>query len=209
LATFAGRKVGGFGTAATFSFYPGKNLGAYGDAGAIVTASQELADRCRRYANHGALIKHQHEVEGVNSRLDGLQAAILSAKLPYLQQWTAQRSALADRYDALLSGVRGIEVPRRRPQTSHVFHLYVVLAERREELREHLKERGIECQVHYPTALPFQPAYARLGGTAAQFPRAHRQQHQILSLPMYAELESAQLEHVCKEIAAFYAGSRA
>ena len=169
-AEWQGRRVGTFGDAATFSFYPGKNLGAWGDAGAIVTNDADLARRCRMYANHGALVKHQHEMEGVNSRLDGLQAALLSAKLPHVAAWTAARQAVARTYDRLLLGVGDLRLPRVQDGASHVFHLYVVQTDRRDELKGYLAERGIETAIHYPTALPLLPAYRYLGGDAAVFP---------------------------------------
>jgi len=204
LATHAGRQAGSMGIAGTFSFYPGKNLGAYGDAGAIVTDDEDLARRCRAYANHGALVKHQHEMEGINSRLDGLQAAILSAKLPHLRDWTARRQAVARAYDEALAGIEGVEVPRRRPDTEHVFHLYVIRTRRREALRQYLSERGIDTQVHYPTALPFLPAYQRLGHVPANFPLAHAAQSEILSLPMYAELSLEAVQEVADSIREFH-----
>ena len=204
LATHAGRIAGTMGIAGTFSFYPGKNLGAYGDAGAIVTDDDDLARRCRAYANHGALVKHQHEMEGINSRLDGLQAAILAAKLPHLRDWTKKRQAVADVYDEALAGIDGVQVPRRRLGTEHVFHLYVIQTPHREELRRHLSERGIETQVHYPTALPFLRAYHRLGHVPADFPLAHAAQSEILSLPMYAELPLAAVHEVADAIREFH-----
>lgn len=205
LATIAGRVVGTMGVAGTYSFYPGKNLGAYGDAGAIVTSDADLALRCRRYANHGALVKHEHDIEGINSRLDGLQAAILSAKLPHLARWTDARRRIAARYARGLDDVDGIELPAARPEASHVHHVYVVRAERREALRERLKAAGVETQVHYPRPLPFLPCYARLGATPKDFPRAASLQPRIVSLPMYAELTDAQIDHVCDVVRDFYA----
>jgi dTDP-4-amino-4,6-dideoxygalactose transaminase len=204
LAERGGLPVGTFGEAATFSFYPGKNLGAYGDAGAIVTNNSDLALRCRMYAGHGAIVKHRHEIEGINSRLDGLQAAILSAKLPYLRQWTRERQLVAARYDEMLGGLSSVEVPARRPGSTHVYHLYVIQCERRNELREFLAVRQVETAIHYPAALPLLPAYAYLGGRAEQFPRAARNQERILSLPIYAEMSSAQIDHVVASIREFY-----
>jgi dTDP-4-amino-4,6-dideoxygalactose transaminase len=192
------------GLAGTFSFYPGKNLGAYGDAGAIVTDDDDLARRCRAYANHGALVKHQHEIEGINSRLDGLQAAILSAKLPHLRQWTERRRVVAAAYDAALAGIEGVQIPRRRPGTEHVFHLYVIRTRNRDKLRQFLADRGIETQVHYPTALPLLPAYRRLAHRPEDFPQAHAAQDEILSLPMYAELTLTAVEAVAEAIREFH-----
>jgi dTDP-4-amino-4,6-dideoxygalactose transaminase len=201
---FQGKRVGTFGIAASFSFYPGKNLGAYGDAGAIITNDAELAEKCRMYARHGALKKHEHQIEGVNSRLDGLQAAILSAKLRHILDWTAARIRCADTYDQLLSGVSSIVTPKRRENTKHSFHLYVIRAENRDGLAQHLKANNIETAIHYPTALPNLDAYAYLGHRPEDFPIATAYQSQILSLPIYPELSSAQMEYVGDCIKSFY-----
>ena len=205
-AEWQGRRVGTFGDAATFSFYPGKNLGAWGDAGAIVTSDEGLARRCRMYANHGALVKHQHEMEGINSRLDGLQAALLSAKLPYVGDWTQGRRAVAATYARLLAGVGDLRLPRVSTGASHVYHLYVIETAQRDGLKAFLAERGIETAVHYPTALPFLPAYRHLGAVAAAFPRAAAAQGRILSLPMYPEMPVAMIEYVADSVRAFFAG---
>ena len=206
-ASFGGRRVGTFGIAGTFSFYPGKNLGAYGDAGAIVTDDDELAAKVRMYANHGAdrVNKHEHQMEGVNSRLDGLQAAILSAKLPHIDTWTEQRRDKAMHYDALLSRVGEVVTPKVRPGSVHVFHVYCIRAQRRDALQVFLKERGIDTTRHYPTPLPFLKAYAYLGHTPADFPIAARHQGEILSLPIYPELTPDQQQYVATSIQEFYA----
>lgn len=206
-AEWQGRRVGTFGDAATFSFYPGKNLGAWGDAGAIVTGDPELARRCRMYANHGALVKHQHEMEGVNSRLDGLQAALLSAKLPHVEAWTAARRAVAQRYDRLLAGVGDLVLPKIRAGASHVYHLYVIQSGRRDELKSHLAGLGIETAIHYPTALPLLPAYRYLGTQPKDFPRAAAMQSRILSIPMYPELSTDMIEYVAGGVRSFYSPS--
>lgn len=195
--------VGTFGDAATFSFYPGKNLGAYGDAGAIVTNNDELASRMRMYANHGALVKHQHQMEGVNSRLDTLQAAVLNAKLPHIHEWTKMRIRNAERYSNSLKDVPGISIPSVRAGTTHTFHLYVIRCERRDELKEFLEKNEIQTAIHYPTALPNLKAYAYLGHQPNDFPIASRYQSQILSLPMYPELAEEQIAFVCEKIREF------
>lgn len=187
-AEWQGRRVGTFGDAATFSFYPGKNLGAWGDAGAIVTNDDDLARRCRMYANHGALVKHQHEIEGINSRMDGLQASLLTAKLEHIDEWTAARRRLASLYDRELKDVGDLVLPLVRSGATHVYHLYVVATSHRDALRAHLADRGVETAIHYPTALPLLPAYASLGVRAVDVPRAARNQSRILSLPMFAEM---------------------
>jgi dTDP-4-amino-4,6-dideoxygalactose transaminase len=201
---FKNKRVGTFGIAASFSFYPGKNLGAYGDAGAIITNNTELAEKCKMYARHGALKKHQHQIEGINSRLDGLQAAILSAKLPHILNWTAARIRCADVYDQLLSQIPSIVTPKRRENSRHTFHLYVIRAENRDGLAQHLKECNIETAIHYPTALPNLPAYEYLGHLFDSFPVASAYQNQILSLPIYPELSREQINYVVESIRIFY-----
>jgi dTDP-4-amino-4,6-dideoxygalactose transaminase len=205
LATFAGKKVGTFGVVATFSFYPGKNLGAYGDAGAIITDDDALASKLRMYANHGALVKHEHEIEGINSRLDGIQAAILRAKLPHLAEWTSRRQAVAARYDAKLAAISQVTLPTVARGATHVYHLYVVRVAERDALRTFLQERGIETGIHYPSALPFLGAYRARGHRPEEFPHAFRNQSTILSLPMFAEMTDAMVDHVAESIAAFFA----
>ena len=201
---YKGKRVGTFGIAASFSFYPGKNLGAYGDAGAIITNDAALADKCKMYARHGALKKHEHQIEGINSRLDGLQAAILSAKLPHILDWTAARIGCADTYDQLLSGIPSIVTPKRRENTIHSYHLYVIRAEKRDELAQHLKSCNIETAIHYPTALPNLKAYAYLRHGPDDFPIATAYQSQILSLPIYPELTRSKMEYVADCIKLFY-----
>ena len=201
---FKGKRVGTFGIAASFSFYPGKNLGAYGDAGAIITNDDDLAEKCKMYARHGALKKHEHQIEGINSRLDGLQAAILSAKLPHILDWTAARIRCANAYDLLLRGIPSIVTPKRRENTQHSFHLYVIRSENRDDLAQHLKACNIETAIHYPTALPNLKAYAYLGHGPKDFPVASAYQSQILSLPIYPELTTAQMEYVAECIKSFY-----
>lgn len=203
-AEWQGQRVGTFGDAATFSFYPGKNLGAWGDAGAIVTNDDALARQCRMYANHGALVKHQHEMEGINSRLDGLQAALLTAKLRHIDEWTDKRRKVAALYDRLLAGVGDVRTPQVRSGASHVYHLYVIRTDRRDELKSFLAERGVETAVHYPTALPLLPAYKYLGMDAAAIPVAAANQQRILSLPIYAEMPSVAVEYVAATIREFF-----
>jgi dTDP-4-amino-4,6-dideoxygalactose transaminase len=204
-STYAGKHAGLFGIAGSFSFYPGKNLGAYGDAGCIITNDEKLAQRCRMFANHGALKKHDHQMEGINSRLDSIQAAILSAKLPHILDWTKQRINNATLYNKYLEGIEEVQVPLVRPNTQHSFHLYVILAKQRDELMAYLTERGIEPSIHYPTALPNLPAYRYLNYTESDFPVATNLQKSILSLPMYPELREEQIRYVADCIRGFYA----
>jgi dTDP-4-amino-4,6-dideoxygalactose transaminase len=205
LAEYKGRKVGRFGNAATWSFYPGKNLGAFGDAGAITTDDAALARKMARFARHGGIVKGVHEIEGINSRLDGLQAAILSVKLPHLPTWTKARQAIAESYSRLLSGASGTKPPHVRRDGEHVFHLYVVQSDRRDELSAHLKAQGIQTVINYPTALPFLPAYDRFKYSPADFPAAYANQGRILSLPIFAEMTEEQVGQVAGAIHGFNA----
>jgi len=205
LARYKGRMVGTFGTAATFSFYPGKNLGAFGDAGAIVTRDAALASTMARFARHGALGKHDHEIEGINSRLDGLQAAVLSVKLAHLPAWTRARRALAAAYDRELASIPAITRPVEAAGREHVYHLYVVRHDDRDGLASHLSSHGIQSGIHYPVALPFLKAYAHLGHRAEDFPNAFYNQSRILSLPMYPEMSAAQRAHVVATVGDFCA----
>jgi dTDP-4-amino-4,6-dideoxygalactose transaminase len=202
---FKGRRAGLFGIAGSFSFYPGKNLGAYGDAGCIITNDESLAEKCRMYSLHGALKKHHHIMEGINSRLDGLQAAILSAKLPYLAGWNEKRIRNADLYNKYLGGIDAICLPEQRPDTKHTWHLYVIRTRERDKLAKWLAEREIETSVHYPTALPNLPAYGYLGYKPEDFPVASSLQNEILSLPMFPELTEEGIAHISDVIQSFFA----
>jgi dTDP-4-amino-4,6-dideoxygalactose transaminase len=201
LAEYKGRKVGTFGNAATFSFYPGKNLGAMGDAGAIVTNDDKLAEWCATYARHGG--KGDHKIEGINSRLDGLQAAILSVKLPKLTGWTKARQEIAGQYNSFLAGISGVKTPPVARGRTHVYHLYVIRSENRQSLREHLKNQGVDTVLNYPRALPFYPAYDYLGHRPSDFPNAYRDQNEILSIPIYPEMTIGQIEYVAKSVESF------
>lgn len=198
LAQYKGRNVGTFGTAATFSFYPGKNLGAMGDAGAIVTDDSDLANWCSLFAQHGG--KGSHSIEGINSRLDGIQAAILSAKLPFLSGWNERRRAVAATYDRLLSDVPGLRLPEVADHRLHAFHLYVIRTEKRDALKDELARKGIATSINYPTALPFLPCYLNRGFKSDDYPRAFENQQRILSIPMYPELLPEQVQQVAFEI---------
>ncbi len=205
LARYKNRLVGSFGDAASYSFYPGKNLGAMGDAGAITTNDAALARRMAMFARHGGVKKGDHEIEGINSRLDGLQAAILSVKLPHLAGWTRRRQELAASYEALLQGIDGLGLPDTIQGREHVFHLYVIQHEKRDALARHLNGLGIQTVISYPTALPFLPAYARLGHQPADFPNAYRNQSLILSIPIFPEMTVAHQQAVADALRGFAA----
>lgn len=198
-ATYKGRKVGTIGDCASFSFYPGKNLGAYGDAGGMVTNDDDIAQTARMIANHGQVAKNVHKIEGRNSRLDGIQAAVLSVKLPRLEDWTEARRHHATRYGEWLCDL-DIQLPIEPSYARHVYHLYVVQVPNRDEVIARLKADGIETGIHYPTALPFTEAYQRFNHQPSDFPVAYRQMSRLLSLPMYAELTDAMIERVCDSL---------
>jgi dTDP-4-amino-4,6-dideoxygalactose transaminase len=201
-AEWKGRRVGTIGGAGTFSFFPGKNLGAYGDAGAIVTADEALAKRCRMIANHGRTAKYNHVFEGRNSRLDGLQAAILLAKLKHLDGWIERRRAVARRYRERLSNVAGIVLPVESPEDRHAYHQIVMLRARRDAIDEFLNERVVQKGIHYPIALPKLAAYDYLGQRAAPMV-SNRIDSELLSLPMGEHLTDAEVDEVCAAVAAF------
>jgi len=203
-AEYDDQKVGTFGIAGTFSFYPGKNLGAYGDAGAIITNDDDFGQKARMFANHGSLQKHQHEMEGINSRMDGIQAAILNVKLKYIDEWNSARYKNALRYNELLSGIPEIKTPKIINNSSHIFHLYVMRTNKRDELASYLKSKKISTGIHYPTALPFLPAYKYLGHKPSDFPIACQYQDEILSLPMFPELSTDQIDYVVNSIKEFF-----
>ena len=205
LARFNARLVGTFGEAATYSFYPGKNLGAMGDAGAIVTGDAALAAKMATIARHGGLSKHEHQMEGINSRLDGLQAAILSVKLRHLPQWTEARQAAARVYDAALAGVLDVQIPVVAVGRTHVYHLYVIQHSHRDALAAHLNANGVQTGIHYRVALPFLEAYKRFAHPPERFPNAYRSQARILSLPHFAEITKEQQATVIDLIAGFRA----
>jgi dTDP-4-amino-4,6-dideoxygalactose transaminase len=192
------------GIAASFSFYPGKNLGAYGDAGCIITKDKQLAEKFRMYANHGALIKHQHQMEGINSRMDGIQAAILNTKLPYIKDWTKKRQDAAKLYIKLLSNEKNILLPKVRENSVHSFHLFVIQAESRNSLKSFLHKNGIETAIHYPTPLPMLNAYKYLNHSLNDFPVSNRISTKILSLPIYPEITKEQIEYISEKIINFY-----
>jgi dTDP-4-amino-4,6-dideoxygalactose transaminase len=198
-AEWNGQRVGTFGDVGTFSFFPGKNLGAYGDAGGIITNNDDLARKMRMFANHGALKKHHHEIEGINSRLDGLQAAILSAKLPHILEWTQKRIENAKFYDEALNRI-DIATPAIHNKAKHVFHLYVVRLKNRNDIQIALQELEIQTGIHYPTPLPFLKAYKYLNYKPNDFPNAYEYMSNILSLPMYPELKREQIQFVSKAI---------
>lgn len=203
-AEYKGRRIGTIGHLAAFSFYPGKNLGAYGDAGVITTQDEALATRARMVANHGRIAKYDHEFEGRNSRLDGLQAAILSAKLPHLESWTQRRIEIADYYLQHLAGIDGLILPLRQSWARQVYHLFVVRTTWRDGLKASLAERGIETGVHYPIALPKLNAYAYLG-TPDSNAFYNQTDATLLSLPIGEHLSIEDAAAVVRGVREFFA----
>ena len=199
---YKGRREGSLGHAAAFSFYPGKNLGAYGDGGIVVTNDRGIARRLEMLRNYGQKEKYQHLFRGYNRRLDTLQAAVLRVKLRYLEKWNAARRWNAVLYHKFLDGC-GLLLPGEAPGAESVWHLYVIRAEQRDALKEHLISRGISASIHYPIPIHVQPAYLDLGYKKGDFPVTESCAHQVLSLPMYAEISQDQIEYVAKTIRNF------
>jgi len=195
------RKAGSMGLAGAFSFYPGKNLGACGEAGAVTTSDATVAKKIRILRDHGQLQKYRHEIEGYNGRLDAIQAGILQAKLKHLPQWNESRRAIARWYDELFgSRLDGITLPYESPRSKAVYHLYVIRSRTRDQLQKDLAQANIMTQAHYPIPLHLQKAYAHLGHKEGDFPAAEEAAAEILSLPMYPQLELSQQKRVVQEI---------
>ena len=195
-ASYKGRPAGSLGDIAAFSFYPGKNLGALGDGGAVTTNDPAAAETVRLYRNHGQADKYTHQVAGYCDRLHNLQAALLLVKLPHLAAWNEARRAVARDYDSALGGRHGVTVTELGDAVEAVYHLYVVMVEDRDAVRQRLGERGVESGIHYPVPLHLQPAYEALGHSLGDFPVAERRAERILSLPMFPEIDQAQRDYV-------------
>ena len=201
-AVYHDRRCGSIGDLACFSFFPGKNLGAYGDGGAVTGRDPELLARVRKLRDHGRASKYEHDVIGYGERLDALQAAILGAKLPHLEEWTEARRHHAGRYTELLEGV-DLVPPWEAPDVRHVYHLYVVRTPRRDDLHSHLKENGIGAGIHYPVPLHRQPAFIDLGYSGLSLPETERVAAEVLSLPIYPELTEEQMSYIAERIREF------
>jgi dTDP-4-amino-4,6-dideoxygalactose transaminase len=194
-AEYKGRKSGSLGVAAAFSFYPGKNLGAYGEAGAVVTGDKGLADTIRMIRDHGQSKRYLHEINGWNGRMDGIQAAVLSVKLKYLERWNEERIGIAERYSARLDR-RRFGIPLTAPYAKHIFHIYAIRSGRREAVIEGLKKNGISYGIHYPVSVHLQKACEGLGLGKGSFPVAESCAEELLSLPMFAELGTAKVDFI-------------
>ncbi len=203
-AEIGGRRTGSLGHAACFSFYPGKNLGAYGDAGMVVTGDGEFARKVRQIANHGGgTNKYDNVVLGTNSRLDTLQAAILRVKLRHLDTWNAERRERAAAYTKALDGVPGVTVPRERAGARSAWHLYTIRTADRDTLQQRLKEAGVGTAVHYPRPIHMQPAMAAAGGAAGDLPVSEQLSREVLCIPLYPELPFAEIDRISGEVKAF------
>jgi dTDP-4-amino-4,6-dideoxygalactose transaminase len=200
-----GRFVGGIGDAGAFSFFPTKNLGAIGDGGMVLTDNDTLAEKVRMLRGHGAKVRDNYELLGYNSRLDSLQAAVLSIKLPLLAGWNAQRRANAARYRELLGDVTGVALPVEVVGSEHTYNQFSILTNRRDGLRQHLQERGVPSMVYYSRALHQQPIFAGLGYSTGDFPVTERIQEQVLSLPIFPGLTGEQIETVAAAIREYFA----
>jgi len=203
-ARYRGRAVGSLGDLAAFSFYPGKNLGACGDAGAVTAGRAELLDAVRRLREHGQAQKYFHETEGYTGRLDAIQAAFLRVKLPLLEGWIEGRRRGAAWYRQALGDLADVELPKEAAWARHVYHLYVVRAERRDALQAHLEKAGISTGLHYPMPLHLQKAYAHLGFGRGSFPHTERTSDRLLSLPMFPELTESDVGRVADSVRSFY-----
>jgi dTDP-4-amino-4,6-dideoxygalactose transaminase len=202
-AEYKGRKAGALGHAGCFSFYPGKNLGAYGEAGVVVTNDAGLAQKIRILRDHGQTERYTHALIGWNDRMDGLQGAVLSVKLKHLEQWNEARRSHARRYARLLDGLEGVTCPHEAPYARHVYHVYAVRVPRRDELAAALRRQDIWCGIHYPVPIHLQQAYEFLGHRPGSFPVAERAARELLSLPMFPELTTEQIETVAAGIISF------
>ena len=207
-ARYRGRRAGTIGDIGAFSFYPGKNLGAYGDAGALVTNNAEVAKTVHDMRNYGQRKKYEHAFLAWNRRMDTLQAAILRVKLPHLEAWNTARRRHASAYDELLAD-SALRLPHTAPDRDHVFHLYVVQSERRDDLLGHLAQRGIHGGIHYPVPIHLQEAYRAAGRGPGSFPVSEALTPRVLSLPMYPELNEDQLQRVADAVSSFSAASNA
>ncbi len=207
-ATWKGRKVGSFGDIGCFSFYPGKNLGAYGDGGAIITSGDALYEKLKMMRNYGSSKKYYHDFIGYNSRLDTVQAAVLNVKLKHLEDWNNKRIANAMLYNQKLKGVGDIVFPNIENDKSHVFHLYVIRTKKRDELLNYFKENDVQCGIHYPVPIYSLGAYNPLGLTGGDYPVTEKYSKEILSLPMFAELTDKQIDTIVNLIKDFYNGEQ-
>ncbi|MGW8121620.1 DegT/DnrJ/EryC1/StrS family aminotransferase [Roseivirga echinicomitans] len=198
----SGRIAGSWGIASAFSFYPSKILGAYGDGGAILTNDDAFAKQCRMFANHGGLSKNDHQVKGINSRLDTLQAAVLNVKLNHVEQWIEVRNGIAERYSEAFVPIEGIISPKVNGSETHNFHIYCIRTKKRDALKAHLQHAGIATEIHYPLASPYTPAFIS-DYSPKDFPNSFQLQNEVLSLPIYPELTDVEIGYVIEKVREF------
>jgi dTDP-4-amino-4,6-dideoxygalactose transaminase len=197
------RRAGSWGDVGCFSFYPSKNLGAYGDGGMIVTSSPELMERIRLLRNYGQRVKYYHDAKGLNTRLDEIQAAVVAAKLPHLDKWNGRRHAIAAKFHEMLAGLP-LKLPVEMPSRSHIYHLFVLRLKQRDAMMEHLKAKGVGTIIHYPVPIHTQKAYADLGYKKGDFPECENCANEILSLPMFAELTDDEVNWMGQAVREFF-----
>jgi len=203
-ADYRGKRVGGIGNVASWSFYPGKNLGAWGEAGALTTNDEEIYRKALKLRDHGSEKKYYHDLIGFNYRMSEFQAAVLNVKMGHIEEWTEKRRLNAYRYNQRLGEIDSVIIPAVLDGVRHVYHLYVIRAKERDKLQAYLKENGIGTGLHYPFPLHLTGAYSHLGYKKGDFPMAEKLADEILSLPMYAELTEEQIDYVCEKIKDFY-----
>ncbi len=199
-AEYKGKRAGSIGAAGCFSFYPGKNLGAYGEGGAVVTDRQDIADKIRMLRDHGQVKKYYHDLVGINGRLDGIQGAVLSVKLKHLDKWNASRRAAAKKYHESMKDIAGITLPFEAPYAKHVHHVFALKVKNRDGLKESLEKKGVHCGIHYPVPVHLQKAYSSLGLRKGSFPVTESCADEFLSLPMFPELLEKQIEFVARSV---------
>lgn len=206
-AEYSGKKVGSLGDAGAFSFFPTKNLGCFGDGGLVTTNDDEIAELVKVYRGHGSRATYHYDLIGYNSRLDSIQAAILMVRFKYLAQWSQNRARNAALYSSLLSGIKGISLPAQPNNSLHVYNQYTIRAKDRDLLLAHLKDRHIGAMIYYPLSLHLQKAFSFLGCRMGDYPESERAQGEVLSLPIFPELERSEIEEVCSAISGFYTTS--
>lgn len=203
-AEYRGKRVGGIGKASAWSFYPGKNLGAWGEAGALTTDDEDIYHNALKLRDHGSEKKYFHDLIGFNYRMSEFQAAVLNVKMKYIEEWTEKRRLNAYRYNQRLKGMDDVVTPSVLDGVRHVYHLYVIKTKERDQLQESLKEKGIWTGLHYPFPLHLTEAYSYLRYRKGDFPKAEKAANEVLSLPMFAELKERQIDYVCERIKEFY-----
>lgn len=204
LTKWKNKYVGTIGDVGTISFFPGKNLGAFGDAGAIITNSSKKAKSFKMYASHGGLSKHEHKIEGINSRMDTIQAGILNVKMRYIKKWISDRQSAASLYFKNLEGCDDIDVPLTHPDCDHTFHLFVIKTKKRDSLASFLKKNGISTGIHYPSALPLLECYKSQNNKKSDFQKAYNDSKSIISLPIYPEITEGQIKFVSNKVKEFF-----